>query len=231
RLEAAFFECRRYEIGVGADVCSVTGNIGYGEQLSIGAGNFDFMLLAVLAHVIAHGLRRRLSSSDSASHHDGRADPHSWICHGAMIHRAAARLVKSAIPSHSSMAMPAIMAIYLCSAECFKYLWLEFRMHPLDNPAWSALTTHQSQIALVEGMARRYPPEMAVHGALALQMPQAWEALARLARVPVGVFSIAPLRLLPGWTVTRHVELFQMVHEGDGEAKRDLAIPITELSE
>ena len=104
-------------------------------------------------------------------------------------------------------------------------------MHPLDNPAWSALTTHQSQIALVEGMARRYPPEMAVHGALALQMPQAWEALARLARVPVGVFSIAPLRLLPGWTVTRHVELFQMVHEGDGEAKRDLAIPITELSE
>src|SRR5262249_54891369 len=119
----------------------------------------------------------------------------------------------------------------LCSAECFKYLWLEFRMHPLDNPAWSALTTHQSQIALVEGMARRYPPEMAVHGALALQMPQAWEALARLARVPVGVFSIAPLRLLPGWTVTRHVELFQMVHEGDGEAKRDLAIPITELSE
>ena len=104
-------------------------------------------------------------------------------------------------------------------------------MHPLDNPAWTALTTHQSQIALVEGMARRFPPEMAVHGALALQMPQAWESLARLARVPVGLFSNASLSPPPGWTVTRHVELFEMVHEDDTAAKQDLAIPITELSE
>jgi ribosomal protein S18 acetylase RimI-like enzyme len=86
-------------------------------------------------------------------------------------------------------------------------------MHPLDNPAWTALTTHQSAIALVEGMARRFPPEMAVHGALALPMPQAWESLARLARAPVGLFSAAPLQLPSGWTVTRHVELFQMVQE------------------
>lgn len=104
-------------------------------------------------------------------------------------------------------------------------------MHPLDNPAWSALTTHQSQIALVEGMARRFPPEMAVHGALALQMPQAWESLSRLARVPVGLFSAAPLTPPPGWNVTRHVELFEMVHEDDAAAKRDLAVPITELGE
>jgi len=108
----------------------------------------------------------------------------------------------------------------------------ESQMHPLDNPAWSALTTHQSQIALVEGMARRFPPEMAVHGALALQMPQAWESLARLARVPVGLFSAASLSAPPGWTVTRHVELFEMVHEEDAAAaKQPLAIPITELSE
>src|SRR6516225_2893594 len=104
-------------------------------------------------------------------------------------------------------------------------------MHPLDNPAWSALTTHQSPIALVEGMARRFPPEMAVHGALALPMPQAWEAMARLARVPVGLFSSTPLVPPPGWTVTRHVELVQMVHE-DGAALTSLpAIPITELRE
>src|SRR5260370_7563729 len=86
-------------------------------------------------------------------------------------------------------------------------------MHPLDNPAWTALTTHQSAIALVEGMARRFPPEMCVHGALALPMPQAWESLARLARAPVGLFSAAPLALPPAWTVTRHVELCEMVHE------------------
>ncbi len=104
-------------------------------------------------------------------------------------------------------------------------------MHPLDNPAWSALTTHQSQIALVEGMARRFPPEMCVHGALALEMPQAWESLARLARVPVGLFTSAPLVPPPVWTVTRHVELFEMVHEDDAAVKRDSAIPITELSE
>ena len=87
-------------------------------------------------------------------------------------------------------------------------------MHPLDSPAWSALTTHQSSIALVEGMARRFPPEMAVHGALALPIPPAWESLARLARVPVGLFTREPLRTPPGWTVTRHVELLEMVHAG-----------------
>jgi ribosomal protein S18 acetylase RimI-like enzyme len=90
-------------------------------------------------------------------------------------------------------------------------------MHPLDNPAWSALTTHQSSVALVDGMARRFPPEMAVHGALALPIPQAWESLARLARVPVGLFTHEPLQPPPGWTVTRHVELLEMVHAGGHE--------------
>ena len=108
-------------------------------------------------------------------------------------------------------------------------------MHPLDNPAWTALTTHQAPVALVEGMARRFPPEMAVHGALALPMPQAWESLARLARVaPVGLFSAAPLALPAGWTVTRHVELSEMVQE-DGAAATaapgDLAPDLIELKE
>ena len=104
-------------------------------------------------------------------------------------------------------------------------------MHPLDNPAWSALTTHQSPIALVEGMARRFPPEMAVHGELALPMPQAWEAMARLACVPVGLFSSTPLVPPPGWTVTRHIEMFQMVHEDNAAVTSLPAIPITELRE
>jgi ribosomal protein S18 acetylase RimI-like enzyme len=86
-------------------------------------------------------------------------------------------------------------------------------MHPLDNPVWTALTTHQAPIALVEGMARRFPPEMSVFGALALPMPPAWASLARLSPAPVGLLSSAPLQLPSGWRVTRHVELFQMVHE------------------
>jgi ribosomal protein S18 acetylase RimI-like enzyme len=105
-------------------------------------------------------------------------------------------------------------------------------MHPLDNPSWTALTTHQAQIALVEGMARRFPPEMCVHGALALPMPQAWESLARLARVPVGLFTAAPLSPPAGWTVTRRFELFQMVHEdGASATDRDASIAIADLSE
>lgn len=104
-------------------------------------------------------------------------------------------------------------------------------MHPLDNPPWTALTTHQSAIALVEGMARRFPPEMAVHGALALSMPQAWESLARLARTPVGLFSAKPLALPPGWTVTRHVELLEMVHEDASAASGASGEPAPEISE
>jgi ribosomal protein S18 acetylase RimI-like enzyme len=84
-------------------------------------------------------------------------------------------------------------------------------MHALDNSVWTALTTHQASLALVDGMARRFPPEMAVFGALALPLPPAWESLARLAKAAVGLYSAAPLSLPPGWTVTRHVELLQMV--------------------
>jgi hypothetical protein len=94
-------------------------------------------------------------------------------------------------------------------------------MHPLDNVVWAALTTHQASIALAQGMARRFPPEMAVFGALALPLPPAWESLARLAKEPVGLYSAAPLSLPPGWTVTRHVELLQMVQDDASAAGSD----------
>lgn len=107
-------------------------------------------------------------------------------------------------------------------------------MDPLDNVVWTALTTHQAGVALVEGMARRFPPEMAVFGALALPLPPAWESLARLARAPVGLYSPAPLALPPGWTVTRHVELLQMIKDNDGgatTAKPAATVEICELKE
>lgn len=86
-------------------------------------------------------------------------------------------------------------------------------MHPLDNPTWSALTTYQSQWAKVEGGARRFPADMCVHGAFAQSTPEAWQDLAQLAREPVGIFSMRPLEPPPGWTVTRQVELHEMVQE------------------
>jgi ribosomal protein S18 acetylase RimI-like enzyme len=107
-------------------------------------------------------------------------------------------------------------------------------MHPLDNPVWTALTTHQALLALVEGMARRFPPEMSVFGAIALPMPPAWASLARLSPAPVGLLSSGPLQLPSGWKVTRHVELFQMVHEdpvSESHATNEPSPEILELKE
>jgi ribosomal protein S18 acetylase RimI-like enzyme len=104
-------------------------------------------------------------------------------------------------------------------------------MHPLDNPVWKALTTHQAQVALSSGMARRFPPEVCVFGALALPILPAYESLAHLAPEPVGLVSGGPLQLPSGWTVLRHVELHQMVHEGDVAALPKHASNIVELSE
>jgi len=88
-------------------------------------------------------------------------------------------------------------------------------MHPLDSPTWKALTTHQSQLALVAGMARRFPPEVCIHGALALPMPPAYQDLARLSPEPVGLFTLQKLQPPAGWKILRAVELLQLVHEGD----------------
>ena len=103
-------------------------------------------------------------------------------------------------------------------------------MHVLDKPAWTALTTHQAPLALAEGMARRFPPEMSVFGALALQLPPAWASLARLSPAPVCLLSPEPLPLPPGWKVTRHVELLQMVHEGNQSAP-GTSLPSSEVLE
>ena len=73
-------------------------------------------------------------------------------------------------------------------------------LHALDNPVWKALTTHQAQVALNSGMARRFPPEMCVFGGLALPILPAYESLAHLAPEPVGLFSAGPLQL-PLWAL------------------------------
>lgn len=104
-------------------------------------------------------------------------------------------------------------------------------MQPLDNPVWTALTTHQALLALVEGMARRFPPEMCVFGALALPMPPAWASLARLSPAPVGLFTPAPPQLPAGWKITRHVELFQMVHDDPANAGSESHVAVERAPE
>ena len=105
-------------------------------------------------------------------------------------------------------------------------------MHPLDNPIWTALTTHQSQVALSSGLARRFPPEMALHGAVAVPLPDAYQALARLSSAPVTMFFRSRPMLPPGWIVVREVQLLQMVLGPNAlpEVPAQSGVELTELS-
>jgi predicted GNAT family acetyltransferase len=83
----------------------------------------------------------------------------------------------------------------------------------LDNPTWAALTTYQAHWALCEGQARRFPADVCVHGAFAQATPEAWESLARMAHEPVNLFSPESLEIPQEWTITRKVELHEMVQQ------------------
>src|SRR5947209_3910272 len=106
-------------------------------------------------------------------------------------------------------------------------------MHPLDTPVWSALTTCQADVALGSQIARRFPPQMAAHGALAELTAEAYEALSRISLEPVGLFFPGPPQLPAGWMITRHIRMFQMVHERKRVPQIQLApeARIVELSE
>ena len=92
--------------------------------------------------------------------------------------------------------------------------------HALDNPTWSALTSTQSEFAEIEGEARRFPPEVCIHGAMREFSDENWGNLARLSREPVSMLSLQPLKTPQGWIVTRQVELYEMVQQ-DGDWLRE----------
>ena len=87
-------------------------------------------------------------------------------------------------------------------------------MHALDNPIWTALTTKQAQLAHSSALARRFPPEMSLLGALAANTAMAYESLAQLIqREAVTLYFSAPPVLPAGWNVVRAVELHQMLKD------------------
>jgi ribosomal protein S18 acetylase RimI-like enzyme len=87
-------------------------------------------------------------------------------------------------------------------------------MLALDNPIWTALTTKQAILAHSSALARRFPPEMALLGALAAITPMAFDSLTQIIqRDPVTLYFPAPPKLPSGWDVVRAVELHQMVQE------------------
>ena len=106
-------------------------------------------------------------------------------------------------------------------------------MQALDNPIWTALTTKQAQLAHSSSLARRFPPEMTLLGALAANTEMAFDSLAQLIqRDAVTLYFPALPKLPAGWTVVRAVELHQMVKDGaaPGEAAHLAAHEVIELT-
>ena len=92
-------------------------------------------------------------------------------------------------------------------------------MLPLDNAVWTALTTKQSQHAQSSALARRFPPEMTLLGALAANTAMAFESLTQLVqRDPVTLYFTSSPQIPTGWEILRAVELHQMVQEADAPA-------------
>src|SRR5882724_9268906 len=87
-------------------------------------------------------------------------------------------------------------------------------MNALDNAVWTALTTKQAQHAHTSALARRFPPEMTLLGALAANTAMAFDSLAQLIqRDAVTLYFTAPPQIPTGWKTVRAVELHQMVQE------------------
>lgn len=103
-------------------------------------------------------------------------------------------------------------------------------MLPLDNPIWTALTTKQAQLAHSAALARRFPPEMTLLGALAANTAMAFDSLAQLIqRDAVTLYFSSPPKLPAGWEVVRAVELHQMVKD-EAAAPGEPANPDTDLA-
>ena len=54
------------------------------------------------------------------------------------------------------------------------------KLHPLDHPVWSALTTTQAALAEGGALARRYPPDIGPFAAISDTSPQCFAALGAL---------------------------------------------------
>jgi ribosomal protein S18 acetylase RimI-like enzyme len=87
-------------------------------------------------------------------------------------------------------------------------------MHPLDNPIWKALTTSLAHLAESADLARRFPAEVSVLGAVSQTNDKAYGSLAAITGAsPVGLFLEELPQLPANWTVISSVPLLQMVHE------------------
>ena len=87
--------------------------------------------------------------------------------------------------------------------------------HPLDRPAWSALTCRQSDLAIVHGDARRFDPDFGLFAATADASPESLAALGELVRAhgDVGLVERFDPPPVPGTGVVSSALCWQMVAE------------------
>jgi ribosomal protein S18 acetylase RimI-like enzyme len=84
----------------------------------------------------------------------------------------------------------------------------------LDNPIWSALSTGQAYLAQTNGLAKRFPSDVAPFGAMAGQSAPEYQALAELmAGDAAALFLDAPPTPPPGWSMVLRGQMYQMVFE------------------
>lgn len=89
-------------------------------------------------------------------------------------------------------------------------------MSPLDRPLWASLTGAHAHLALGDGKARRYRPEINVFVAGRDEEPETLAAMAELALPgdPVYVFQAPPIPDLPGLATVLRRAAVQMVFTG-----------------
>jgi len=95
--------------------------------------------------------------------------------------------------------------------------------HPLDNPAWHALTSHHAHLADAAGAARRYDPAVSFYSAVERLDPDGWAGLAALSATGGPVVLAVPERIDPpaGWTVGDPIVGHQMVYGGPARPVAD----------
>jgi predicted GNAT family acetyltransferase len=105
--------------------------------------------------------------------------------------------------------------------------------HPLDRPAWSALTTRQASLSLGDPRALRFAPDYAPFAGAADTSP---ESLAALAALPspdgtLWVVEAEPPPTPPGMTVTVEAPCLQMIATALAPEARAARADIVDLTE
>jgi predicted GNAT family acetyltransferase len=84
----------------------------------------------------------------------------------------------------------------------------------LDNPIWHALSTEQSALALGNGLAKRFPTDIAPFGGLVDQSPAAYNALNEILPGAVTALALEDEPILPrNWEMVHSGEMYQMICE------------------